>query len=103
MGETAADAGSVTVTSATTDSREVRPGGLFVAKPGEQADGHLFVPAAFEAGAVLALTEREVRGADGNLTVVTKGLQAGQRVVSDGQYRLTPGADVVEARQGNPA
>jgi UDP-N-acetylmuramoyl-tripeptide--D-alanyl-D-alanine ligase len=67
MGETAADAGSIKVTSATTDSREVRPGGLFVAKPGEQADGHLFVPAAFEAGAVLALTERGVRGADGRL------------------------------------
>lgn len=40
----------------------------------------------------------EVRGAEGGLTVVTKGLQAGQRVVSDGQYRLTPGADVAEAR-----
>jgi len=45
----------------------------------------------------------EVRGTEGDLAVVTKGLRAGQRVVSDGQYRLTPGADVVEARpEGTP-
>lgn len=69
MGETAggAAAASVCVTSATTDSREVRPGALFVAKPGEYADGHLFVPRAFEAGAVLALTEREIRDDAGRL------------------------------------
>ena len=55
-GETA----EITVSSATTDSREIEPGGLFVAKPGESADGHFYVATAFEAGAVLALTEREV-------------------------------------------
>ncbi|HSU71566.1 MAG TPA: UDP-N-acetylmuramoyl-tripeptide--D-alanyl-D-alanine ligase [Micrococcaceae bacterium] len=43
-----------------TDSREARPGSLYVAKPGEFADGHSFIPNAFEAGAVLALAEREV-------------------------------------------
>ena len=26
-----------------TDSREIAPGGIFVAKPGEETDGHLFV------------------------------------------------------------
>lgn len=45
----------------TTDSREVRPGTLFVAKPGEITDGHRFVSTAFDAGAVLALVEHEVR------------------------------------------
>jgi UDP-N-acetylmuramoyl-tripeptide--D-alanyl-D-alanine ligase len=56
---------AVTVTSATTDSRECVPGSLFVARPGEESDGHLFVGAAFERGAVLALAEREVAGPDG--------------------------------------
>ncbi|MGO2659910.1 UDP-N-acetylmuramoyl-tripeptide--D-alanyl-D-alanine ligase [Mycetocola reblochoni] len=43
-----------------TDSRLMRPGGIFVAKPGEETDGHLFVGAAREAGAVLAIVEREL-------------------------------------------
>lgn len=51
--------------SVVTDSREATPGALYVAKPGEHADGHDFVAAAFERGAVLALTEREVADADG--------------------------------------
>jgi multidrug efflux system membrane fusion protein len=34
------------------------------------------------------------------MSVVTQGLQAGQRVVLDGQYRLTPGAHVVEMGGG---
>ncbi|RZU61099.1 UDP-N-acetylmuramoyl-tripeptide--D-alanyl-D-alanine ligase [Zhihengliuella halotolerans] len=48
-----------------TDSREIQPGWLFVAKPGEFSDGHHFLDAAFAAGAVLALTERTTRDADG--------------------------------------
>ncbi len=56
---------AVPVTSAATDSRECVPGSLFVAKPGEESDGHLFIGAAFERGAVLALAEREVAGPDG--------------------------------------
>ncbi len=56
---------AVTVTSAATDSRECTPGSLFVAKPGEESDGHLFVGAAFERGAVLALAEHEVARPDG--------------------------------------
>lgn len=51
--------------SVVTDSREAGPGALYVAKPGEHADGHSFVGSAFERGAVLALTEREVPGPDG--------------------------------------
>ncbi|SKC52910.1 UDP-N-acetylmuramoyl-tripeptide--D-alanyl-D-alanine ligase [Okibacterium fritillariae] len=43
-----------------TDSREIAPGGIFVAKPGEETDGHLFVGKAVENGAVLALVEHEV-------------------------------------------
>lgn len=43
-----------------TDSREIGPGDIFVAKPGETTDGHRFAPAAVEAGAVLCLVEREL-------------------------------------------
>jgi UDP-N-acetylmuramoyl-tripeptide--D-alanyl-D-alanine ligase len=43
-----------------TDSRLMEPGGIFVAKPGEVTDGHLFVSAAIEKGAVVAIVERVV-------------------------------------------
>ena len=45
-----------------TDSRESGPGGLFVARSGEHADGHDFVAAAVERGAVAALVTRPVGG-----------------------------------------
>ena len=43
-----------------TDSREIGPGDVFVAKPGETTDGHRFVGAAVDGGAVLAIVEHEV-------------------------------------------
>ena len=58
----AAENPGLTVNSATTDSREASEGSLFIAKPGEFSDGHLFVGAAFERGAALALVERPVTG-----------------------------------------
>lgn len=63
-GRLAADPGIVPVT-VVTDSREVAAGSMYVAKPGENADGHAYVGAAFERGAVLALTERDVSDDDG--------------------------------------
>ncbi|EWT05818.1 UDP-N-acetylmuramyl pentapeptide synthase [Intrasporangium chromatireducens Q5-1] len=45
-----------------TDSRECGPGGLYVARVGEHADGHAFVPDAASRGAVAALTSRVVSG-----------------------------------------
>jgi UDP-N-acetylmuramoyl-tripeptide--D-alanyl-D-alanine ligase len=56
----------ITPLSVVTDSRDATPGSLYVAKPGEHADGHDFVAAAFSAGASLALLERPVADADGN-------------------------------------
>ncbi len=53
--------GSVLVTgSVETDSRLVKSGSLFVAKPGEKTDGHLFVAQAHESGAVAAIVEKVV-------------------------------------------
>lgn len=46
------------VSGVTTDSRTVRPGDVFVALAGEVADGHDFVPDAFDHGAVAAVVHR---------------------------------------------
>lgn len=46
--------------SVETDSRLVTAGSLFIAKPGEETDGHLFVGKAVSAGAVGAVVEREL-------------------------------------------
>ena len=43
--------GSALLTGLTWDSRDVQPGWLYVALPGERVDGHAFVEAALRAGA----------------------------------------------------
>lgn len=48
------------VTSVAIDSREVEPGGLFVAFAGEAADGHAFLSDALGRGARVALVSRDV-------------------------------------------
>ena len=44
------------ITAVIADSRSVEPGALFVALPGTRVDGQAFVPGAYAAGAVAALT-----------------------------------------------
>ncbi|MFS0867709.1 UDP-N-acetylmuramoyl-tripeptide--D-alanyl-D-alanine ligase [Microbacterium sp. 179-B 1A2 NHS] len=57
----ASDADDTTVDGVVdTDSREMGPGSVFVAKPGDVTDGHLFVDAAVRAGAALAIVEHTV-------------------------------------------
>lgn len=48
------------ITEAAIDSRQVIPGSLFVAIPGERADGHDFVGEAFQRGASFALIQKDV-------------------------------------------
>jgi len=48
------------ITEAVIDSRQVIPGSLFVAIPGERVDGHDFLVEAFNRGASFALVEHEV-------------------------------------------
>ncbi len=47
---------------ASVDSRQIQPGQLFVALPGEAVDGHDYVAKAFENGAAAALIQRPVSG-----------------------------------------
>lgn len=51
--------GGVVIERVTTDSREARPGDLFVAVAGEAFDGNSFVEAALDAGASAVVTSRE--------------------------------------------
>lgn len=61
VGLTAQDAARLRVTgSVEFDSRALTPGGLFLALPGEHADGHDFAAAAVAAGAVAVLAARPV-------------------------------------------
>jgi UDP-N-acetylmuramoyl-tripeptide--D-alanyl-D-alanine ligase len=48
------------ITEAVVDSRQVIPGSLFVAIPGEKADGHDYIGEAFRRGASFALIQRDV-------------------------------------------
>ncbi|NYG05688.1 UDP-N-acetylmuramoyl-tripeptide--D-alanyl-D-alanine ligase [Phycicoccus badiiscoriae] len=57
-----------------TDSREAGPGGLYIARIGEQLDGHQFVASAAGLGAVAAMTTRPVEELP---AVVVEDIQAG--------------------------
>ncbi len=48
------------ITEAVIDSRQIIPGALFVALPGEHVDGHSFVQDAFQRGASFALIQHEL-------------------------------------------
>ncbi len=48
------------ITEAVIDSRQVIPGSLFVAIPGEQVGGHDFIAEAFKRGASFALIQRDI-------------------------------------------
>jgi len=48
------------ITEAVIDSRQVIPGSMFVAIPGEKADGHTFIAEAFRRGASFALIQQDV-------------------------------------------
>lgn len=50
------------INEASVDSRQIIPGSMFVALPGERTDGHNFVGSAFKNGAGLALVQRDMSG-----------------------------------------
>lgn len=54
--------GQIRIEGVCIDSRQAKPGELFVALHGERVDGHAFVGQAFQAGAVAALVEHSIPG-----------------------------------------
>jgi UDP-N-acetylmuramoyl-tripeptide--D-alanyl-D-alanine ligase len=75
-----------------TDSREAGPRGLYVARIGEQADGHDFVVGALERGAVAALVSRPVPGVP---CVVVADPQEAFGALAREVVRRLPGLEVV--------
>ena len=80
--DTRLDAPAV-ITEASVDSRQVIPGSLFVAIPGERLDGHDFIETAFKRGASFALIQRAV-----DASFKTLDLRSG--LSSDSRPDLTP-------------
>lgn len=77
------------------DSRDVSPGNLFVALPGERTDGHRFVRAALENGAAAALVARlpddvDAATADATIVAVDDPLHALQAVATRWRARFDP-------------
>lgn len=75
-----------------TDSREAGPGGLYVARVGESMDGHQFVGSARDAGAVAALTTREVEDLP---CVVVDDIQDGFVALARGVLQAHPEITVI--------
>ena len=83
------------VLGGTVDSRAVEPGNLFVALPGEHADGHAFVGAAIAAGAAGVLVAHApeaaaLAGTDASVVLVADPLRALQAVASAWRTRFDP-------------
>ncbi len=87
------------ITSVAEDSRQVSPGAVFVALRGTLSDGHTYVPAALNAGAVAVVAERDIdvpagvplikvasaRGVAGRLAAIVYGLEKRLR---SGDFRV---------------
>ncbi|GAA1468085.1 UDP-N-acetylmuramoyl-tripeptide--D-alanyl-D-alanine ligase [Microbacterium thalassium] len=78
-----------------TDSRLIGRGDVFVAKPGETTDGHVFVGAAVEAGAALAIVEHvvdvevsQIVVADAVAALADLAREVVRRVRADGDLRV---------------
>jgi len=80
LGSSGATSESVISGLTDTDSRMIKPGDIFVAKPGEETDGHFFVPQAVEAGAAVVIVDHLVETTVPQIlvsdTVVAMGLLA---------------------------
>lgn len=79
------------VLGVTEDSRTVRPGWVFIARPGTRTDGRRFIPDAASAGAVAVLTDASTPEARHDVPVIT----------SDDPAR--DGAILAEAHAGSPS
>ena len=89
VGGTLSGEGSALVTSIVKDNRVAVPGCLFAALPGEKNDGHRFIGAAFDAGAVCALA-RFVPEGETRPVITVPDVQAALEIIgADFRRRLT--------------
>lgn len=87
-GATIAASSAPSVTGVATDSRDVRPGDLFVARTGLTADGHRFAEAAVTAGAVAILAERPLPDLSVPVLLVEDATQALGQLANANRRRL---------------
>jgi UDP-N-acetylmuramoyl-tripeptide--D-alanyl-D-alanine ligase len=78
------------ITSVTSDSREIKPGALFIPLIGEKTDAHRFIGKAFAAGASASLTQEQVEpDGSGVLIAVDDTLAALQKLAAAWRARYT--------------
>lgn len=68
---------AVEITNLDTDSRAIRPGGLFVCVPGFNVDGHDYIEHAIQNGAVAIMAEKELPELPGTLRGLLCRIQEG--------------------------
>ena len=83
----------IEVTGIAIDSRKVKKGGLFIPICGERVDGHSFIPAVMEAGALAVLSEREIEDPVGPYILVESTKEALKQIAAF--YRSSLGIKVV--------
>ncbi|MEL6345305.1 MAG: alanine racemase [Myxococcota bacterium] len=82
LGATSPRRGGGPVRRVIVDSRRCGPGDLFVALPGQHTDGHRFVQAALDAGAVAAIVQADYAGTGRSLLRVADPLSALQQLAA---------------------
>ncbi len=80
--------GDPEITGITDDSRQVKPGALFVAMPGKHADGADYVAAAVQAGAAAVMAERVPEPAVAVPVVVSKRVRRAVGTVASNFYGI---------------
>jgi UDP-N-acetylmuramoyl-tripeptide--D-alanyl-D-alanine ligase len=83
------------ILGAAVDSREVAPGNLFVALPGERTDGHRFIGAALDVGAAAVLVAEPpdawlLEGRDATVVLVPDPLRGLQAMAAEWRTRFDP-------------
>ena len=71
---------STAITSVERDSRQIKPGSLFLAIPGERVDGHDFIQKCYDSGAVCAVCERAPENAEKPYILVPSTLEAVKKI-----------------------
>lgn len=78
---------NIEIKGAVTDSRQVEEGYLFIPVKGERVDGHDFIPAVFEKGALATLSEKPLENGAGPYILVESCLMALKQIAA--YYRST--------------